>query len=87
MQSAPSFDLFYNKTFTDRVFMPATLRHADYAGIILCPVGIGIGRPYSIARTKDLALIPPVWRGEGVLNGGIMVIPVLHDLMRSPDYG
>jgi uncharacterized membrane protein YqiK len=56
-----------------------------YAGIILAAlvvIGIILTRLYRRA-TKDVALIRTGFGGEKVvLNGGIMVIPVLHELMQ-----
>lgn len=56
-----------------------------YAGIILLAliiIGIILTRLYRRA-TKDVALIRTGFGGEKVvLNGGIMVIPVLHELMQ-----
>jgi len=56
-----------------------------YAGIILTAlivIGIILTRLYRRA-TKDVALIRTGFGGEKVvLNGGIMVIPVLHELMQ-----
>ena len=57
-----------------------------YAGIALLALvvmGIILTRLYRRA-TKDIALIRTGFGGEKVvLNGGIMVIPVLHELMKS----
>ncbi len=56
-----------------------------YAGIVLVAlavIGIILTRLYRRA-TKDVALIRTGFGGEKVvLNGGIMVIPVLHELMQ-----
>lgn len=56
-----------------------------YAGIILVAfvvIGLILTRLYRRA-TKDVALIRTGFGGEKVvLNGGIMVIPVLHELMQ-----
>ena len=56
-----------------------------YAGIVLLSlvvIGIILTRLYRRA-TKDVALIRTGFGGEKVvLNGGIMVIPVLHELMQ-----
>ena len=56
-----------------------------YAGIILLAlivIGVILTRLYRRA-TKDVALIRTGFGGEKVvLNGGIMVIPVLHELMQ-----
>lgn len=56
-----------------------------YAGIVLLAlvvIGIILTRLYRRA-TKDVALIRTGFGGEKVvLNGGIMVIPVLHELMQ-----
>ena len=56
-----------------------------YAGIVLLAlivIGIILTRLYRRA-TKDIALIRTGFGGEKVvLNGGIMVIPVLHELMQ-----
>ena len=58
---------------------------AIYAGIVLLTlvvIGIILTRLYRRA-TKDVALIRTGFGGEKVvLNGGIMVIPVLHELMQ-----
>lgn len=58
---------------------------AIYAGIILLAlivIGIILTRLYRRA-TKDVALIRTGFSGEKVvLNGGIMIIPVLHELMQ-----
>ncbi|MFK3891309.1 flotillin family protein [Sphingomonas sp. NPDC079357] len=66
--------------------MPASLVNVlIYAGIILLAfvvIGIILTRLYRRA-TKDVALIRTGFSGEKVvLNGGIMVIPVLHELMQ-----
>lgn len=66
--------------------MPASIINSlIYAGIILvCLTAIGLilTRLYRRA-TKDIALIRTGFGGEKVvLNGGIMVIPVLHELMQ-----
>jgi uncharacterized membrane protein YqiK len=66
--------------------MPASLLNIlIYAGIILLAlivIGIILTRLYRRA-TKDVALIRTGFGGEKVvLNGGIMVIPVLHELMQ-----
>jgi len=66
--------------------MPASLINIlVYAGIILVAlivIGIILTRLYRRA-TKDVALIRTGFGGEKVvLNGGIMVIPVLHELMQ-----
>ena len=65
--------------------MPASLLNIlVYAGIVLLAlvvIGIVLTRLYRRA-TKDVALIRTGFGGEKVvLNGGIMVIPVLHELM------
>ena len=65
--------------------MPASvLTVLIYAGIVLLAfvvIGIILTRLYRRA-TKDVALIRTGFGGEKVvLNGGIMVIPVLHELM------
>jgi uncharacterized membrane protein YqiK len=56
-----------------------------YAGIVLLAlvvIGIILTRLYRRA-TKDVALIRTGFGGEKVvLNGGVMVIPVLHELMQ-----
>jgi uncharacterized membrane protein YqiK len=56
-----------------------------YAGIVLLSlvvIGVILTRLYRRA-TKDVALIRTGFGGEKVvLNGGIMVIPVLHELMQ-----
>ncbi len=56
-----------------------------YAGIVLVTllvIGLILTRLYRRA-TKDIALIRTGFGGEKVvLNGGIMVIPVLHELMQ-----
>ncbi|TRW13978.1 flotillin family protein [Glacieibacterium frigidum] len=56
-----------------------------YAGIVLVAlvvIGVILTRLYRRA-TKDVALIRTGFGGEKVvLNGGIMVIPVLHELMQ-----
>jgi uncharacterized membrane protein YqiK len=56
-----------------------------YAGIVLVAfmvIGIVLTRLYRRA-TKDVALIRTGFGGEKVvLNGGVMVIPVLHELMQ-----
>ncbi len=56
-----------------------------YAGIVLVSlavIGIILTRLYRRA-TKDVALIRTGFGGEKVvLNGGVMVIPVLHELMQ-----
>ncbi|MBH1992141.1 MAG: flotillin family protein [Sphingomonadaceae bacterium] len=56
-----------------------------YAGVILLAlvvIGVILTRLYRRA-TKDVALIRTGFGGEKVvLNGGIMVIPVLHELMQ-----
>jgi flotillin len=56
-----------------------------YAGIVLAAflvIGIVLTRLYRRA-TKDVALIRTGFGGEKVvLNGGVMVIPVLHELMQ-----
>jgi flotillin len=56
-----------------------------YAGIILVSlivIGVILTRLYRRA-TKDVALIRTGFGGEKVvLNGGIMIIPVLHELMQ-----
>jgi len=58
-----------------------------YAGIALLALvvmGIILTRLYRRA-TKDIALIRTGFGGEKVvLNGGIMVIPVLHELISAP---
>lgn len=66
--------------------MPASLMNVlIYAGIVLLAlvvIGIILTRLYRRA-TKDVALIRTGFGGEKVvLNGGIMVIPVLHELMQ-----
>lgn len=66
--------------------MPASLLNVlIYAGIVLLAlviIGIILTRLYRRA-TKDVALIRTGFGGEKVvLNGGIMVIPVLHELMQ-----
>ena len=66
--------------------MPASLLNIlVYAGIVLVAlvvIGIILTRLYRRA-TKDVALIRTGFGGEKVvLNGGIMVIPVLHELMQ-----
>ncbi|MBJ6122348.1 flotillin family protein [Sphingomonas mollis] len=66
--------------------MPASfLNILIYAGIVLLAlvvIGIILTRLYRRA-TKDVALIRTGFGGEKVvLNGGIMVIPVLHELMQ-----
>ncbi|WP_426260531.1 flotillin family protein [Sphingomonas sp. DC1100-1] len=66
--------------------MPASLLNVlIYAGIVLFAfmvIGIILTRLYRRA-TKDVALIRTGFGGEKVvLNGGIMVIPVLHELMQ-----
>jgi len=66
--------------------MPAQLLNVlIYAGIVLFAlvvIGIILTRLYRRA-TKDVALIRTGFGGEKVvLNGGIMVIPVLHELMQ-----
>ena len=66
--------------------MPASLINVlIYAGIVLLAlvvIGIILTRLYRRA-TKDVALIRTGFGGEKVvLNGGIMVIPVLHELMQ-----
>lgn len=66
--------------------MPAPLLSIlVYAGIILLAlivIGVILTRLYRRA-TKDVALIRTGFGGEKVvLNGGIMVIPVLHELMQ-----
>lgn len=66
--------------------MPATLFNIlVYSGIVLLAlvvIGIILTRLYRRA-TKDVALIRTGFGGEKVvLNGGIMVIPVLHELMQ-----
>ncbi|MEJ5975008.1 flotillin domain-containing protein [Novosphingobium sp. PS1R-30] len=66
--------------------MPAPLVNIlVYAGIILLAlivIGVILTRLYRRA-TKDVALIRTGFGGEKVvLNGGIMVIPVLHELMQ-----
>lgn len=66
--------------------MPASLLNIlIYAGVILLAlvvIGIILTRLYRRA-TKDVALIRTGFGGEKVvLNGGIMVIPVLHELMQ-----
>lgn len=66
--------------------MPASLLNiVIYAGIILLAlivIGVILTRLYRRA-TKDVALIRTGFGGEKVvLNGGIMVIPVLHELMQ-----
>jgi flotillin len=63
----------------------ALLNILVYAGIILLAlivIGVILTRLYRRA-TKDVALIRTGFGGEKVvLNGGIMVIPVLHELMQ-----
>lgn len=66
--------------------MPASILNVlIYAGIVLVSllvIGIILTRLYRRA-TKDVALIRTGFSGEKVvLNGGIMVIPVLHELMQ-----
>ena len=66
--------------------MPASLINIlIYAGIVLVAfvvIGIILTRLYRRA-TKDVALIRAGFGGEKVvLNGGIMIIPVLHELMQ-----
>ncbi|RYE72434.1 MAG: flotillin family protein [Oxalobacteraceae bacterium] len=66
--------------------MPASLLNIlIYAGIVLLSlviIGVILTRLYRRA-TKDVALIRTGFGGEKVvLNGGIMVIPVLHELMQ-----
>lgn len=66
--------------------MPASLINVlIYAGIVLVAfmvIGIVLTRLYRRA-TKDVALIRTGFGGEKVvLNGGVMVIPVLHELMQ-----
>ena len=66
--------------------MPASLINIlIYAAIILIAlvvIGLVLTRLYRRA-TKDIALIRTGFGGEKVvLNGGIMVIPVLHELMQ-----
>ena len=66
--------------------MPASLINVlIYAAIILVSlvvIGLVLTRLYRRA-TKDIALIRTGFGGEKVvLNGGIMVIPVLHELMQ-----
>ena len=66
--------------------MPASLMNIlIYAGIVLLAlviIGVILTRLYRRA-TKDVALIRTGFGGEKVvLNGGIMVIPVLHELMQ-----
>lgn len=66
--------------------MPATLLNIlIYSGIALLAlviIGVILTRLYRRA-TKDVALIRTGFGGEKVvLNGGIMVIPVLHELMQ-----
>ena len=66
--------------------MPASLLNILlYAGIVLLSlviIGVILTRLYRRA-TKDVALIRTGFGGEKVvLNGGIMVIPVLHELMQ-----
>jgi uncharacterized membrane protein YqiK len=66
--------------------VPASLLNIlIYAGIVLLAlavIGIILTRLYRRA-TKDVALIRTGFGGEKVvLNGGIMVIPVLHELMQ-----
>lgn len=66
--------------------MPASLLNIlIYAGIILLAlviIGVILTRLYRRA-TKDVALIRTGFGGEKVvLNGGIMVFPVLHELMQ-----
>ena len=66
--------------------MPQSLINIlTYAGIIivaLVTIGIILTRLYRRA-TKDVALIRTGFGGEKVvLNGGVMVIPVLHELMQ-----
>lgn len=66
--------------------MPATLLNIlIYSGIVLLAlviIGVILTRLYRRA-TKDVALIRTGFGGEKVvLNGGIMVIPVLHELMQ-----
>lgn len=66
--------------------MPASLVNIlIYSGIVLLTlvvIGVILTRLYRRA-TKDVALIRTGFGGEKVvLNGGIMVIPVLHELMQ-----
>ena len=66
--------------------MPASLINIlTYAGIVLFSLivmGIILTRLYRRA-TKDVALIRTGFGGEKVvLNGGVMVVPVLHELMQ-----
>lgn len=66
--------------------MPSSLMNIlTYAGIVLLAlviIGVILTRLYRRA-TKDVALIRTGFGGEKVvLNGGIMVIPVLHELMQ-----
>lgn len=70
----------------ERFGMPASLINVlIYAAIILVSlvvIGLVLTRLYRRA-TKDIALIRTGFGGEKVvLNGGIMVIPVLHELMQ-----
>jgi uncharacterized membrane protein YqiK len=70
----------------ERLGMPASLINVlIYATIILVSlvvIGLVLTRLYRRA-TKDVALIRTGFGGEKVvLNGGIMVIPVLHELMQ-----
>jgi flotillin len=67
-------------------FVPASLMNIFiYAGIVLAAlivIGIILTRLYRRA-TKDVALIRTGFGGEKVvLNGGIMIVPVLHELMQ-----
>jgi flotillin len=67
-------------------FVPASLMNIlIYAGIVLAAlivIGIILTRLYRRA-TKDVALIRTGFGGEKVvLNGGIMIVPVLHELMQ-----
>jgi uncharacterized membrane protein YqiK len=67
------------------VLPDSLLKILIYAGIVLFAlvvIGIILTRLYRRA-TKDVALIRTGFGGEKVvLNGGIMVIPVLHELMQ-----
>jgi uncharacterized membrane protein YqiK len=67
-------------------FVPASMLNIlIYAGIVLVAllvIGIILTRLYRRA-TKDVALIRTGFGGEKVvLNGGIMIVPVLHELMQ-----
>src|SRR6187549_98630 len=74
-------DLHQQEAFLDGSLLNILI----YAGIILfglIVIGLILTRLYRRA-TKDVALIRTGFGGEKVvLNGGIMVIPVLHELMQ-----